>query len=91
MHVAVNLATLPHLLAAAGQSQPFWQSSWTILWAGIALIVIVPAGIRCFYKLRRAQIDAELKHDMIARGMSADEIERVLAADRGSRSKSTVE
>lgn len=33
-----------------------------------------------WYKARRAEIDAALKHEMLQRGMSADEIARVLAA-----------
>jgi hypothetical protein len=32
------------------------------------------------FRVRRAELDAALKRDMIARGMSVEEIERVLAA-----------
>ena len=38
--------------------------------------------------LRRTDIEASLKQDMVNRGMSADEIERVLAAKTNVGSKS---
>ena len=41
--------------------------------------IISAAGYYCL-KFRQAQLDADLKMAMIQRGMSADEIERVLAA-----------
>lgn len=41
---------------------------------------IVVALMKHRYDLRRAEIDATLKQEMIQRGMSAEEIERVLTA-----------
>jgi hypothetical protein len=37
---------------------------------------------------RRTEIEAALKHDMLSRGMTADEIERVLKASRSSAADS---
>ncbi|HLN33480.1 MAG TPA: hypothetical protein VK395_37480 [Gemmataceae bacterium] len=38
-------------------------------------------------KSRQAELDASLKHDMLQRGMSADDIVRVLEAGSGRRGK----
>jgi hypothetical protein len=42
---------------------------------GLAAIAIVG-----WLKMRKAELAANLKHDMLARGMSADDIEKVLNA-----------
>jgi hypothetical protein len=47
----------------------------TILLVSLALIVS-----RCVYKIRRDATAAQLKQDMLDRGMSADEIKTVLEA-----------
>jgi hypothetical protein len=44
------------------------------------LICIVPTAIYHWYRWRKCEIEAELKHEMIARGMSANDIVRVLEA-----------
>lgn len=52
------------------------------------LLVLVMAGVTAiaitfihrWYKHRQTEIDAALKQEMIQRGMSAEDIERVLAA-----------
>ncbi len=46
----------------------------------IALMVILPTAGHYAFQWRKAELDATLKRDMIARDMSVDEIERVLAA-----------
>jgi hypothetical protein len=46
----------------------------------IALAVVAAIGIKAWRNNEAGKRDAELKMEMIARGMSADEIERVLAA-----------
>jgi hypothetical protein len=51
-----------------------------IFWGAILLICIVPSISYYLYKWRKTELEADLKHDMIARGMSAEEIERVLSA-----------
>jgi hypothetical protein len=50
--------------------------------AGI-LIVLGTTLIACWSKAKRASLEAELKRDMIARGMSADEICQVIQATNG--------
>lgn len=57
-----------------------WLNDTLIFWAAIVLICVVPSISYYVYRWRKVELDAELKRDMIARGMSADEIERVLAA-----------
>ncbi|HJS09396.1 MAG TPA: hypothetical protein VJ809_17135 [Pirellulales bacterium] len=49
-------------------------------WLAIAAICIVPAALHYMRQMKRDEQTAALKRDMIARGMSAEEIERVLAA-----------
>jgi len=69
---------LPSLLAASGEHETL------IFWIAIGAICIVPTISYFLYLWRKSELDAELKRDMIARGMSADEIERVLAAGNSS-------
>jgi hypothetical protein len=55
---------------------------------GSLLIVVMTAIITSHYRrLQRDDMEATLKMEMIQRGMSADEIERVLAARLGSWSR----
>jgi hypothetical protein len=49
-----------------------------IVGAAITLICIVPSICHYWCKVRRHEVDAQLKHALIERGMSADEIVRVL-------------
>jgi hypothetical protein len=51
-----------------------------VFWFAIVIIACLPIVAECWRKMRRDELDAGLKQEMIARGMSADEIERVLAA-----------
>jgi hypothetical protein len=60
------------------------QNSEFVFWTAITLICTVPVIGHYWYKIRRLEIDSALKHAMIERGMSAEEIERVL---RGSSRK----
>lgn len=46
----------------------------------IVLVVCIPTVANYWYRLAKARTEAELKHAMIERGMSAEEIERVLQA-----------
>jgi hypothetical protein len=57
-----------------------WDNPVFLMWGAIALIVIVPTVGAYLVRWRKSELDASLKHEMIARGMSADEIERVLRA-----------
>jgi hypothetical protein len=56
----------------------------------IPLVLGLVFGVAHFwFPLRTTQIEAVLKQQMIASGMSADEIERVLAAKIDSKPKKT--
>jgi hypothetical protein len=58
----------------------WWPSDSFIFWTAIAAICIVPSALYYWRTIKQDEREAELKREMIARGMSADEIERVLAA-----------
>jgi hypothetical protein len=65
---------------------PEWANNFhLIFWGSITLICIVPVISGCWYKIRKAELEAGLKRDMIERGMSADEIERILQAPSNCR------
>ena len=64
-----------------------WLNDTLIFWTAIVLICVVPSVSYYLYRWRKTELDAELKRDMVARGMSADEIERVLAAGSPSPPK----
>jgi hypothetical protein len=52
-----------------------------IVFSAIVLLATIPTGLVYWYKTKRAAMDADLKMKMLEMGMSADEIERVLAAE----------
>ena len=52
-------------------------------WLAIAAMCIVPSVLYYLRASKRDEREIELKRDMIARGMSAEEIERVLKAKSG--------
>lgn len=52
-----------------------------------ALVPIVAIGGYFWYAAVKKRSDNELKRSMVERGMSADEIERILNAGEGKRSK----
>jgi hypothetical protein len=54
----------------------------------IPIVAIVFGTITSYlHKTRQAELDAQLKHEMLERGMSADEIKTVLeASSAGARS-----
>ncbi len=58
----------------------WWDNPAVFMWVAIALMVIVPSIGSYLVRWRKSELDASLKQEMIARGMSADEIERVLKA-----------
>jgi len=51
-----------------------------IFWSAIVLMAVVPSAIWAVVQWRKHELDAELKREMIARGMSAGEIQQVLAS-----------
>jgi hypothetical protein len=46
--------------------------------AGLALLAFIGAGVIHWAQLHRAKFEARLKQDMLARGLSVDEIERLM-------------
>jgi hypothetical protein len=53
---------------------------------GILLLTVgVPTIAHYWHQLRRTELDASLKHEMLQRGMSAAEIKMVLEASSGRR------
>jgi PDZ domain-containing secreted protein len=54
-----------------------------IIFGVAAVTIIVPTLIHYIYKAWKTYQEIELKQEMVARGMSVDEIERVLAAGNG--------
>ena len=51
-----------------------------IFWGMIFLTILVTYGMKTWRKHEAARMEHELKLEMLSRGMSADDIERVLAA-----------
>ncbi len=62
-----------------------------IFWTAIVLISGVPVVAHYWYKTRKAELEASLKREMIERGMSADEICKVLAASGRKREEACEE
>jgi hypothetical protein len=56
------------------------QDGSFVFWGSITLIVLVPSLAHYWWLSRKAELDNALKRDMIQRGMSVEEIERVLKA-----------
>ena len=57
-----------------------------LVFAFLTLSAVVGTLANSWTKVRRAEIEAALKHDMIERGMSAEDIQKVLEASaRGKR------
>ncbi len=57
---------------------------------GIVVVLSVPVIACCWYMREKHRDECKLKQSMIDRGMSADEIERVLRAkSTGQKKKST--
>jgi hypothetical protein len=54
-----------------------------VFWSAIVLMAVVPSLAYFWASIRKAEIEANLKRDMIARGMSAEDIQRVLEASGG--------
>ncbi|GMV97661.1 MAG: hypothetical protein HRF43_02195 [Phycisphaerae bacterium] len=78
----------PLALTSAAAGKSVWESLFShpstvpviCTFAMIVLVVCIPAVARYWHKNVKARAEAELKHAMIERGMSVEEIERVLKA-----------
>ena len=60
-----------------------WQSAFQMPQIAIIMGCLVPiVGFICaaWYKAQKVRSDNELKHELLQRGMSAEEIERVISA-----------
>jgi hypothetical protein len=67
------------------------QSNPWILIPGLALMipilgVVFGTTTKAWQRVRQAELDASLKHEMLQRGMSAEEIRTVLEASSDRRS-----
>ena len=58
----------------------FVQNPIAVFWCAIAVITCAPLLASYWRQMKRDELETSLKRDMIARGMSADEIERILQA-----------
>jgi hypothetical protein len=68
------------------------NNSSLIFWGSVTLMVTVPSIAYYWYKIRKAELDHELKREMIQRGMSAEEICQVMrASSRRERNDESVE
>ena len=53
----------------------------------LTISTVVSSVAYCWHSVRKAELDASLKQEMIQRGMSADEIKQVIEASTGSGAK----
>src|SRR5689334_15226777 len=58
-----------------------FQNFWFLLFGMIAVISVAGTLAQAWSKVRRMEQEAALKHEMLRRGLSADEIERLLRAN----------
>ncbi|HEX6985592.1 MAG TPA: hypothetical protein VF170_09455 [Planctomycetaceae bacterium] len=57
-----------------------WLHPLTAFWLMVAVVCVAPSLAYYWYKLKKTELEAGLKQTMLDRGMSAEEIERVLRA-----------
>lgn len=63
------------------------MSSEMVFFGFLAAVILIPSLAHYWSTLRIKEWELSLKHAMLERGMSADEIERVLRASAGSPEK----
>jgi hypothetical protein len=61
------------------------KSPMFLVFAFLTLTSVVSSVAHYWFKTKREEIEGALKQEMIQRGMSADEIVKVIAASRGKR------
>jgi hypothetical protein len=54
-----------------------------VFWGAITIMAFGPVIMHYLYKWHKTSLEMELKREMVARGMSADDICRVLRAPKG--------
>lgn len=83
----LDLLSSPFFAQQMTLNDAWWQNTTLVFWGAIVLICTVPVVCHYWCENRRAEQEAALKRDMLQRGMSAEEIERVLAAHTGAKCK----
>src|SRR5690242_2813718 len=68
------------IISLINRSKPDDFLALVLIFGGSAVVGLTAIILTFIYKSRAREADINLKHEMLARGMSADEIERVLAA-----------
>jgi hypothetical protein len=68
-------------------AESVWDNHTLVICATVAIICLASELGSYTVRWRKAELDADLKHEMLARGMSADEIERILAAKSSASKK----
>jgi len=61
----------------------YFRNDLAIIFTGVVLLTAIPMGLTYLYKMKKSAMDADLKMKMLEMGMSANDIERVLAASSG--------
>ena len=77
----------PPLLAMHGEEVFAILAFFGPFWLAVISISLVVTGLRHRRKSRETELGAEMIRDMLARKMTADEIERVLCAWGGRRAQ----
>jgi hypothetical protein len=73
------------LIHLVNRADPVAIVALLLIFGGSAVVAVIAIVFSFTYSWRKREAELNLKHEMIARGMSADEIERVLAAKSDSQ------
>jgi hypothetical protein len=80
----MNLQTMPILSANFLDGLTGGDKSQVLVLLGAFVALVIVTGIVHWSRVRRAEIETEFKRELLDRGMSIDEIDRLLRA--GGRS-----
>jgi hypothetical protein len=75
------------LINLINRSKPDEFIALVLIFGGSMVVAIIAIIASFVYHFRKREAEINLKHEMIARGMSADEIERVLSATSSQTGK----
>jgi hypothetical protein len=75
------------IISLINRSKPDEFIALVLIFGGSLVVAVIAIVGGFIYHFRKREAENNLKHEMIARGMSADEIERVLTATAESSSK----
>ena len=73
------------LAQESGSAWSLLHNTSLIFWSAITLICVIPPIAHYWWKIRKMETEAALKQEMIQRGMSAEDIQKVL--DAGKKGK----